>query len=475
MSIKEKLKEMTKVADDFPASESVTPPSRANMGEAMASPLSTQKKQTLAELRARIDAVAGRNTSAANSSSVSRRYIPQSQRQAHAVTRNGGSVNNDLPPLYSSYRHEGREVHNAHGSFFLVEETLEGSHRHGDFMVSDFSRICTNSLAMLADQKAIGELNCSDALFLDLETTGLSGGAGTFPFMIGIGWLADGKFVVQQLFSRDHSEEKASLAHLLTAVAQRGFLITFNGKAYDVNLLATRLVLNRFPNSLDDMPHLDLLYSCRRVFKHRLEDCSLSSVEGGVLGFQRGEDIPGMEIPQRYFAWLRRRDPALVSDIFYHNRLDIISMVGIALSLSQITTTEAVCSERDLLNMERLKIQRTDGEKDLARLLELAESADDSVAEEARETLSAIYKRDGNWEDAHRLWLRMLASRPNNFLAVEELAKYYEHRERRYLKAIDILEEFIQTAGFIASERREIIARRLKRLNRKINEKDSGC
>ena len=44
------------------------------------------------------------------------------------------------------------------------------------------------------------ELDLSTALFLDLETTGLSGGTGTVPFLVGMGYFRDGRFNIGQFF-----------------------------------------------------------------------------------------------------------------------------------------------------------------------------------------------------------------------------------------------------------------------------------
>jgi len=39
-------------------------------------------------------------------------------------------------------------------------------------------------------------------LFLDTETTGLSGGSGTYPFLVGLAWWEGGGLEIEQLFMR---------------------------------------------------------------------------------------------------------------------------------------------------------------------------------------------------------------------------------------------------------------------------------
>jgi len=436
--------------------------------ETTAPTTSPEKQHALDELRTKIDAIMNKNSLVPPTPSVRReahrRYIVPAPRSDNwETTQCPPSRSSSLPP-------PGREISNKHGCFLMVEETLPASYSHGKCRIGDFSETCANALSLLANQKTIGNCRCTDALFLDLETTGLAGGVGTFPFMIGIGWLdgENGSFIIEQLFARDFSEEKACLTYLLEAVAARSFLITFNGKAYDVNLLATRLTLNRLMDNLTEMPHLDLLHPCRRLFKHRLENCSLTNMETQILGHFRSDDIPGFEIPQRYFAWLRRREPSLISDIFYHNRLDIISMAGLAWSLSKMLVEGKTASERDTLNVERLKIERTGNGNDIEGLMGLSESSDRTVALEAMEMLAMTHKKEERWQEAVAIWEKIIANYPRHYPVVIELSKFYEHKERHYRKALATLEGFIKKAGFIPRFQREELEQRTERLKKKI-------
>ena len=147
------------------------------------------------------------------------------------------------------------------------------------------------------------------ALFLDTETTGLSGGAGTVVFLLGVGSVQDGQFEVRQYFMPHYGAEPLLMQALLAELEGRDTLVTFNGRTFDVPLLRSRLVMCRMdPGPLDRMRHLDLIQPARRVWKIRVSRCSLSRLEEQVLGQPRGHDLPGSEAPERYFRFLKNRE-----------------------------------------------------------------------------------------------------------------------------------------------------------------------
>src|SRR5664280_1614571 len=202
----------------------------------------------------------------------------------------------------------GEETENDHGRFFLVSEVVRGSSRHGHRNIRDTCDLDMTAAAMLANDPSIASFSASDALFLDTETTGLAGGTGTMAFLIGLGWFEEGQFHVRQILARDFGEEKAALSYLIEIVGQKKFLVTFNGKAFDVNLLTTRFILNRLGSNLSSLPHLDLLHPSRRILGHRLENSRLATLEAEVLGVEREGDIPGWEIPPVSYTHLRAHE-----------------------------------------------------------------------------------------------------------------------------------------------------------------------
>jgi uncharacterized protein YprB with RNaseH-like and TPR domain/alpha-D-ribose 1-methylphosphonate 5-triphosphate synthase subunit PhnG len=324
--------------------------------------------------------------------------------------------------------------------------------------------------ALLAGHPEIASMDISEALFLDTETTGLSGGTGTFAFLIGLGWCEAQDFVVCQLFARDFHEEAPMLTVLQEMASEKRFLVTFNGRAFDVNLLSARFILNRLSDPLAGMPHLDLLPASRRLAGHRLENCRLTTLESEVLRLSRTSDVPGWEIPGRYFAWLRSGDGALLEDVFHHNRLDIVSMAALAVHFSDLLTRghEHPCPHQgDLLAAARLHLCRGNAQTAHTLLEMLARSSDRLVAREASKDLSLVHKRAGGWEEAVRLWQDMMCRDPLDLFAAEELAKWLEHRKKDHARAIGIVEALLEGSPSLSPAERAGLSHRLERLRRR--------
>lgn len=368
-----------------------------------------------------------------------------------------------LPPVPLSEVVAGEEITNAHGVFFCAFTRHAGSSRHGHTLIRDCASLDMPAASLLANQPRLAECLGRDALFLDTETTGLAGGTGTFPFLIGLGWFEDEGFVTAQLFARDYSEERPMLAFLQETAAEKRFLITFNGRAFDINLLAARFVLNRLADPFPSMPHLDLLNPARKILAHRTSNCRLVTLEDEVLGFSREGDVPGWEIPQRYFDWLRFRNAHLLGDVFEHNRYDIISMAALARHLSDVLSGRPTDPHPgDLLAAARLLHER--GRIEAAQaLLETIITTPTAPAAEARRLLSLVHKRRGHWHLAVGMWAELLAQDAADAFAAEELAKFCEHRTHDYARAIALVRQALACPG-ISPRVQADLAHRLERL-----------
>jgi uncharacterized protein YprB with RNaseH-like and TPR domain len=364
----------------------------------------------------------------------------------------------------------GEEMETPHGKLFCSQDSFNAADFHGHKQISDLARVNMETAAFLSSADVKG-LSIEDGLFIDTETTGLSGGTGTFPFLIGLGWFEKSGFVTCQLFSRDFSEEPAMLDYLKKIASDRQFLVSFNGKAYDLNLLATRFILNRFPDVLSGMPHIDLLHPSRRIYSQRLENSKLATLEACVLGVRRENDIPGQEIPQRYFDWLRRRDGRLIEDIFRHNRVDIVSMASLLKHLTDLIEggpDAAYVHHADLLSVARLHHDRGDLET-AGRLFEpLSDSDQPDIAQNARRCLSLIHKKRNQWHDAVSVWKQMLIDDPYDVFAALEMAKWYEHHAREFDAAVQIVRRILENKDRQLNDAdRLALAHRLRRLLQK--------
>lgn len=186
----------------------------------------------------------------------------------------------------------------------------------------------------LLDDPQLVAFNRTEALFLDVETTGLSHGAGTIAFLVGLGVFEGERFVVHQYLCEDLDQEMAQLQCVLDLIGQKRFLVTYNGKSFDRSILENRFVLHRFmyrnEARLRQMPHLDLLHVGRRIWKGAVPDHCLGTLESQILGLRRGPDIPGFLIPQIYFDYLASRDPSSLMPVLRHNYLDVVSLAFLA-------------------------------------------------------------------------------------------------------------------------------------------------
>ncbi|MCX7981593.1 MAG: ribonuclease H-like domain-containing protein [Syntrophales bacterium] len=360
----------------------------------------------------------------------------------------------------------GEEISNEKGCFFLTRYSFPGSFRHGCYVLRDCTPIDTHLLSILTNDPSILKYRIEDGIFLDTETTGLVGGTGTLPFLIGLGWFEKNGFSLYQIFLRDYDEERAALHYIMEFLREKKFLITFNGKAFDVNLLNTRFILNRLPPLLENMPHADLLYPARRIFKHRLNDRSLSTLEQVVLGLTREGDVPGYEIPHLYFAWLKRRDARIIARVFEHNRLDVLSLVTLAAKLTELIDPDSMTS--DIFPGDKIQAGRIWSDRcafsHAVRVFESLRSCEiDQLSWlSASRELSIIYRRLGCWEEAVSLWKQIIVRNPYDTFALIELAKYYEHRARNIEAALD----YAKRAQNVSPSRE--IAHRIERLSKRL-------
>ncbi|MCX7635985.1 MAG: ribonuclease H-like domain-containing protein, partial [Syntrophales bacterium] len=365
----------------------------------------------------------------------------------------------------------GEEVRHAGGVCYAVRHIVSGSSRHGRRCVRDMTDLDMVLAAALADDPRLADLDWRDGLFLDTETTGLAGGTGTVAFLVGLAWFAGDSLVVHQLFARDYDEERTVLTTLADIVRERRFLVSFNGRAFDVGLLRTRYVMNRLADPLEALPHLDLLPPTRRLFGHRLESRSLSSLEEHILGIARGLDVPGWEVPQRYFQWLRHRDGRCLVAVFAHNRNDVLSLAALAASLTETLAPPragVLSHPGDHLSAGRLLIARDRHEEAAAHFERAAAQPRGDVAREARRELSLLYKRSGRWSEAVRIWEEMLRHDPDDLFALAELAKWCEHRAGSLDRALRYTCQALAVDG-LGTEDRHAFTYRRDRITEKMN------
>ena len=378
---------------------------------------------------------------------------------------------------------EGRRVENERGAFYQVEHRFPLDHWHGSVSLSRLKVVSPSAFSVLAKGDESLELDLTRAVFLDTETTGLSGGSGTAAFLIGLGYIQDESFVVRQLFMRDYPEEEAMLHELVTALGGFESLVTFNGKSFDLPLLESRLVLSRLRFALAELPHFDLLHPARSLWKARLESCRLTDLEYVLLDLERDEDVPGELIPSLYFDYLRTRDASRVFRVFTHNRYDIVSLAALTVRASEMLQ-EGVSPEHpiDDYSLGRLFERAALTERSI---LHYSRAVESGVSGKARRRslrqLAQQLKRRQQWEECSSVWKELtLEDGPEAIEAIEELAKYLEHRQRDLAGALDHcrqaisrLEEDVRLPLAFRERWREAFRHRLRRLERLQGKRES--
>jgi uncharacterized protein YprB with RNaseH-like and TPR domain len=271
-------------------------------------------------------------------------------------------------------------------------------------------------------------------LFLDTETTGIMGGTGTYPFMVGIAWWDAGGLQVEQFFMRDHGEEHALLVTLAERMAERCVLVTFNGKSFDWPLLETRYRITRKLRAPVPRAHLDFLHPARNLWRLRIGSVRLWELERHVLGWNRGPDLVSELIPEIYFDFLRGGPAEALVPIFLHNQMDLR---GLAALSSRIVSLLGESDEQtkdgfELFGLSRICERRGETKRartHYAQSLALAELPVESDRA-AKRSLARLAKREGDLALARDLWQEMLGTSREGLEAYEQLAIYYERQRR---------------------------------------------
>jgi hypothetical protein len=362
----------------------------------------------------------------------------------------------------------GEVLETADGPIVRVRQEFPRSHRHGRHPLGRGTHLSPDVLAVLSTRQ-MRLVDGRGLLFLDVETTGLAGGTGTYAFLVGVGSVEPDAVVVEQYFMRDFDEEPALLAALAPRLAEAAAVITFNGTGFDLPLLETRFVLGR--RRWPEIAHVDLLAPARRVWSAVLDDCRLSTLERDVLGIVREEDVAGWEIPTRFFAYLRDRQPRRLQPVFAHNRDDILSLVALLGWFTGALVEELPdLGPGELAGLGRLW-ERVDAGRSAAYYhAALGAGLGGPFAHWVRLRLAWWEKRRARWETACVLWEAATRAEAFDPRPWEELAKFHEHRLRDVAAAHALVRSALDLAqGGRASARVvEAFVYRLNRLQRRL-------
>ncbi|MGB1249443.1 MAG: ribonuclease H-like domain-containing protein [Candidatus Promineifilaceae bacterium] len=329
----------------------------------------------------------------------------------------------------------GRVESNELGDYFVVDTVYPLTYQHGSIRIESLLEHSPNCFNPYLKQKFPHSFR--DCLFIDTETTGLAG-AGTIAFMVGVGFFERDALVVRQYFVRDFGEEAAMLFDLDLLVAEYPTLISFNGKTFDIPLLKTRYLMNRLEEPFSELPHIDLLHPARRVWRRRLGSVALGALEVAMLGVERThQDVPGALIPMMYHDYVRTGDPAQMLRVFYHNKLDIVSMATLAAQLIRTITEPDLCNQvLDVYGLARWQVALGLPTAEAYLRQAAAMDCETEVWHEILLEIGRLLKRQKRRTEAIPLWLQVAHTTTCDVAAHIELAKIYEWHDVDLKKAL---------------------------------------
>lgn len=416
--------------------------------------------------------------------------VPASRRPApdgHVPTVRDGAVRADADAVAEVLG--GTWIDSGSHRVLVVDRLYRPGHRHGhmtlvDHVLPGHDGWCDTFLTRRAVPGAARASEPHRAFFVDLETTGLAGGAGTYAFLVGCAWFEDCAFRVRQLFMSSVTVEAALLEMLATLAASADLIVSFNGKSFDLPLIETRYLFHRRTTPFADRPHLDMLHTARRLWRTDAEEteggsgCRLTALEATICGHVRDDDVPGSEAPMRYFQYVRTGDPHPLAGVFEHNRLDLLSLALLTSRAAQLAEGGApvLKSAREAVGLGQL-LERAGDVANARRCFARAAGIDEPALPgdvvsraEGMHGYATLCRRERRFSEAARAWRQLLELRhcPANLLrlAAEALAVHHEHRLRdpRTARTFALKSAPLQAT----SSRQQALQHRLARLDRKL-------
>jgi uncharacterized protein YprB with RNaseH-like and TPR domain len=375
--------------------------------------------------------------------------------------------------LGGSWRRDGG------GQCFVVDSRRDSGSQHGRETVG---RISDRLAACFAETHFLTGFPAHlPVLFFDLETTGLGGGAGSYPFVAGFGWFeADGSFATRQFVLTRLVDEPAMLRAVDAELSRAGLLVSFNGRSFDAPLLETRFLYHRLEWNGARLAHLDMLPIARRFWKGSVAEadsltCSLSALEQ-LVGFERRGDVSGLEIPRRYFDFIRSGDARPLARVMEHNRGDLLSLAALmARALHLIRSGPAAANEREALALGWIYARAGLTERALdAYRRATGSTVSSSIQAAALKALAVAARRARSHNEAAGYWTQLLRVPGCSHVVLREaaqaLAVHHEHRIRDLASARMFARRTLELGH--TARAYEAGAYRLRRIERKLEKSE---
>ncbi len=352
------------------------------------------------------------------------------------------------------------------GRVLLRRETFPVDVLRGSFCLADALAAPLSDVALLCAGGDLGDLG--DVLFLDTETTGLAGGAGTFVFLVGLASFTGGAFEIRQWLLPDPCEEEGLLDALEEeARAARG-IVSFHGRGFDVPRIEERFLLAGRTSPFGALPHLDLLVGARRVFRMRAGRVNLQHLERLVLGTTRLDDLPGAECPQAWYDYLKGDDGPM-RRVLEHNLLDLLSLPTLLAALAQpaagVGPSPDVHAAGKVLARAGLRDRALDLQRGAA-----SRAVDAHVAARAHDEASRLLRRQRRASESAAEALAATMADPSLPAPWLALAKDHEHRTKNFALALECCAR-LERILFLRSRseaRRRDLHKRVARVERKL-------
>jgi uncharacterized protein YprB with RNaseH-like and TPR domain len=381
------------------------------------------------------------------------------------------------------------------GPCLAIDRRYESDRWHGGIRIGDCELTSADALTLLDPQLFRMSPDAAPphprTIFIDLETTGLSGGAGTVAFLVGCGYFDLGAFQVRQFLLTSFASERALLAAVADFFEGADLIVTYNGKTFDVPMMESRWQFHRMEMPLTGVPHFDMLHPARRLWKKRgpavparfaeSDDggCRLSTLERTLFDVRRVGDVPGMDIPERFFRFTRTGNAAPLEPVLEHNRIDLVSLAAVTARAARLAEDgpEACADCTEALALGRVYERAGLMARAEASYRSAAGSEDLEVRGEALSRLAIACRRARRFAEAADHWRAIVAmTEPRSVrrrgalgelrhCAVEALAIHHEHRDRDLMSARELALFALEEGD---ASRADAVRHRLARLDRKI-------
>ncbi len=374
------------------------------------------------------------------------------------------------PPMCSLP--DGRIESTAQGEHYVITNSYPDPHFHGNVRLD---RLSVDDLSVLLDLAGCSHKNLDREriVFLDTETTGVHGGVGMCPFLIGMGFFSGDQFHVVQYFIRDFDEEGSMLLALGEFLERFELIVTYNGRTFDLPLVRNRCVLSRLESPFEHMSHFDLLFIARRLWRAGHGSCRLTALEEKLVGFGRGPDIPGSMIPRAYFDYLQSSDATTLTRVFSHHVYDILSLAALAIHAADGVVREPAPLDDalDVYSLGRVFDKARNRSKSVRCFeIALASPLPPEVRVRILERLSVLYRRMGEHTRSFQRCEELMQRSEFSIVGYEGASIFHEYHGKDLEAASKVLDEALdRTAGLSWMERRRArLEARKKRIEKKM-------